>query len=67
MDPSKLPPNYDESRKSTVIGVSVFLMLVSTVMVSLRVYTRTFILNQMGVDDYVAIFSLVSWPSEKNY
>lgn len=53
------PPNYD-SRVPLVIGVSVWLMCVSTVMVGLRIFTRKFIIDQMGIDDYFAIFALVS-------
>ena len=63
MDPSQLPPNYDESRKATVIGVSIFLMLVCTLMISLRIWTRKVVINQMGVDDYLAIATLVCVPT----
>jgi hypothetical protein len=65
MDPSQLPPNYDESRKPTVIGVSVFLMCVSTAMVGLRVWTRTVLIKQMGIDDWMAVATLVGFqPTE---
>jgi len=52
------PPNYD-NRAGTVIAVSVFLMCVSTLFVGLRIYTRKVIKNEMGIDDYFAILTLV--------
>jgi len=52
--------DLQESRAPTVIGVVTFMLSFTTVAVGLRIYTRAFILRQMGLDDWTAIFTLVS-------
>ena len=52
--------NLQESREATVIGIVCFVMTVATLAVAARIYTRAVILKSMGVDDYMAMFSLVS-------
>jgi hypothetical protein len=53
-----LPDPY-ESRQTTVIGVTTFVLAVTAIAVSLRVYTRAFILRQFGVDDWIAVVTFV--------
>lgn len=57
---TELPPGSFDSRVPTVIGVIAFTLTVATAAVSLRIYTRKFIVNQVGIDDYFAILALVS-------
>lgn len=55
-------PGYaSESRVGTVIGTTSFLLCLAATVVGLRIYTRAFIIRQMGPDDWAAIiaFSLV--------
>lgn len=54
-----LRPGSNDSRVSTTIGVTVLCLSVASATVVLRVYTRGWIMNQMGVDDYFAIASLL--------
>ena len=56
----ELPPGWDADHSGISIFVVVFCLVVSTVMVGLRVYTRRVIINQMGIDDWAAIVTLVS-------
>lgn len=57
--PPALPPNAFEDRSATVIGVSSFLLILSTILVALRLWTRKVIINQMGWDDYMIVCGLV--------
>jgi hypothetical protein len=57
-----LPPNAFEDRRPTVIGGVVFLLLWSTAMVGLRLWTRGVVIKQLGTDDYVCLAGLVSEP-----
>ncbi|KAH9899009.1 hypothetical protein F4778DRAFT_181710 [Xylariomycetidae sp. FL2044] len=41
-----------------IIGISVLCMVLATTAVTLRLYTRRFILKQVGPDDYLAVASL---------
>jgi hypothetical protein len=52
--------DMQESRVPTVIGVVTFILTVTTLAVGLRIYTRAFVLRQLGLDDWVAVYSLVS-------
>jgi hypothetical protein len=54
-----LQPGSNDSRVSTTIGVTVLCLSVASATVVLRVYTRGWIMKQMGVDDYFAIASLL--------
>lgn len=54
-----LPPGSYDSRVSTTVDVTVFCLSIASVVVVLRTYTRGWIVNQMGVDDYFAIASLM--------
>ncbi|KAH9889602.1 hypothetical protein F4778DRAFT_383664 [Xylariomycetidae sp. FL2044] len=56
LDPTTLP---HDSRGGVVVGTAVLMMFVGSVMVSLRIYTRYFIVGKLGMDDYLAISSLV--------
>ncbi|CAI4218920.1 unnamed protein product [Parascedosporium putredinis] len=55
----ELPPGWDADHSGISIFVVVFCLFVSTVMVGLRVYTRRVIINQMGIDDWAAIVTLL--------
>ena len=59
MDPQQQAAFDAESRVSTLYGATSFLVAWCVGIVGLRVYTRRVILNQMGIDDYLAILSLV--------
>ncbi|RSL69646.1 hypothetical protein CEP54_002097 [Fusarium duplospermum] len=48
-----------EDRSATLIGVVVMLLFITTLVVALRLWTRYFILNQLGADDFLALVSLV--------
>ncbi|KAF5012513.1 hypothetical protein FDECE_1439 [Fusarium decemcellulare] len=48
-----------EDRSATLIGIVVMLLVIATLVVVLRLWTRYFILNQLGADDYLALVSLV--------
>lgn len=52
--------NLQESRQATVIGVTCFVLTVATLAVAARLYTRAFIIRTVGIDDYMAVVSLVS-------
>jgi hypothetical protein len=52
------PPDY-ASEANTVIGVSAFLCAWATVFVAVRIYTRARIVQKVGIDDYLAVVSLV--------
>ncbi|KAM5357349.1 hypothetical protein ACJZ2D_016360 [Fusarium nematophilum] len=47
-----------EERSASVIGVVVMLLVIATLVVILRLWTRYVILNQLGADDYLALVSL---------
>ena len=51
-----------ESEKATVIGIVCFVVTVASLAVAARIYTRAILIRSMGLDDYMAIFSLVSPP-----
>lgn len=59
MENGQLPPGSYDSRVSTTIGVTVSTLSVASIAVVLRTYTRGWIIHQMGIDDYFAIFSLL--------
>jgi len=59
-DAPELPPGSYDSIAPTVVGTVVLCLVVSTVAVGLRLYTRRFIMKQVGIDDYLAIVALVS-------
>lgn len=48
-----------QNRRDVSVGVAVFTLLVATVAVSLRIYTRQFVINTLGLDDICAIIALV--------
>ncbi|KAF4470835.1 integral membrane [Fusarium albosuccineum] len=48
-----------EDKSATLIGVVMMLLFIATLVVVLRLWTRYFILNQLGADDYLALVSLV--------
>lgn len=54
-----LPPSSYDNKVPTTIGVTIFCLGVASAVVVLRTYTRGWITNQMGVDDYFAIASLL--------
>lgn len=63
---AELPPGSFDTRVPTVIGVIAFTLAVATITVCLRIYTRKYIINRMGIDDYFAILALVSLASLSN-
>ncbi|KAJ4314370.1 hypothetical protein N0V84_008950 [Fusarium piperis] len=46
-------------RSATLIGVVVMLLIIATLVVVLRLWTRYIILNQLGADDFCALISLL--------
>lgn len=59
MDRDAWPANSDEDRSSVAYGVVAFLLAFSTIIVGLRLWTRT-IIRQVGIDDWAALVTLVS-------
>lgn len=55
------PETFGESRSGIIIGIVVVCWILSTIVVTLRVYTRKVLLKQIGADDYFAAASLVSF------
>ncbi|KAK4208627.1 hypothetical protein QBC37DRAFT_296316 [Rhypophila decipiens] len=52
-------PGFYDNRSGLVIFCITLCLVVSTAMVSMRIWTRKFIINQMGPDDWVAIIAMV--------
>ncbi len=55
-DVSKLPK---DSRGHIILGVANVCMAVGSIAVALRLYTRFFIVQRLGIDDGMAMLSLV--------
>ncbi|KAF4831729.1 Satratoxin biosynthesis SC1 cluster protein 4 [Colletotrichum siamense] len=53
------PPgiNPNDSRQTLIIGVTSFVLSVAFLAVTIRTYTRVFLLRQFGIDDGAAIFT----------
>lgn len=49
-----------ENKSAIIVGIVVACWIVATAVVTLRIYTRKVLLNQIGSDDYFAVASLVS-------
>lgn len=56
IDISKLPK---DSRAHTVVGVTAMCVALGTLSVAARLYTRQFIVRKLGMDDAMAVLSLV--------
>lgn len=54
-----LPPGSYDNGVPMTIGVTILCLSIASAVVVLRTYTRGWIINQMGVDDYFAIASLL--------
>ncbi|KDN65945.1 hypothetical protein CSUB01_02637 [Colletotrichum sublineola] len=63
MGASVPPTGLDDDKRMTVVGSAVFCILFTTAMVSLRIYTRTRIIRLLGIDDYLAVASLLATVS----
>jgi len=61
-----VPPDAFDDRSGIVIGVVVFGLVWSTLMVSLRIFTRAKIIHQVGIDDYACVVALVRCISTSN-
>jgi hypothetical protein len=61
----ELPPGFDDDKSWVAIFVVVMCLTVATTMVGLRIWTRKFIINKMGMDDWAAIVTLV-WKCSQN-
>lgn len=59
MDREGWPANSHEDKSSVAYGVGAFWLSFSTIIVGLRLWTRT-IIRQLGIDDWAALFTLVS-------
>jgi hypothetical protein len=58
-----LPPNLpSDNRTGLLIGVSVMMIAIATVLVVLRLYVRKMVTNALGADDFVTVAALVSPP-----
>lgn len=51
----------DDSRVPIVVGVTSFVLSVAFLAVSIRVYTRIFVIRQFGMDDWASVFAFVSF------
>jgi hypothetical protein len=54
------PEYLAESRGPVIRTITWLSVLIPTLVVSLRVYTRVFVRKVFGLDDWVIVFSLVS-------
>ncbi|KAB5566657.1 hypothetical protein GE09DRAFT_743293 [Coniochaeta sp. 2T2.1] len=54
-----IPPGSQPSQVPIAIGVTILCLSIASAVVVLRTYTRGWILNKMGTDDYFAIASLL--------
>lgn len=54
------PDTFGDDRSGIILGIVVICWVLATTVVTLRVYTRKVLLNQLGTDDYFAVASLVS-------
>jgi hypothetical protein len=58
-----LPADFlAEDRTATMLGVMIFLLVWSTVVVACRVWARGVIIKQLGIDDYICVIALVGAP-----
>lgn len=55
------PDTSDDNRSGIILGIVAICWVLATTVVTLRLYTRKVLLNQLGTDDYFAIASLVSF------
>jgi len=55
------PPDYlaDETRGPGLIAADVIMAVVGTVFVGLRFYTRTYIVNKLGLSDWIILIALI--------
>lgn len=44
-----------------LLAIAILAIILGTLAVALRLYTRKVVLNQIGPDDYLAVVSWVSW------
>ncbi|KAK8054480.1 hypothetical protein PG994_009547 [Apiospora phragmitis] len=58
MDPAVFAMLPHNTSTGPIIAVSILCMLVAATAVSLRVYTRQFLLNRVGPDDFMAVAAL---------
>ncbi|KAK8036113.1 Satratoxin biosynthesis SC1 cluster protein 4 [Apiospora rasikravindrae] len=58
MDPALFAMLPHDTSTGPIIAVSIICILVATTAVTLRVYTRQFILNRVGPDDFMAVAAL---------
>ena len=62
MPPPEMIPGFYEDRSGLAIFCVVFCLVVATIMVGLRTWTRKVIINKMGMDDWAAIITLlITW------
>jgi len=57
--PPEMIPGFYDDRSGLVIFCVVFCLTIATFFVSLRIWTRKFIINKMGADDWAAIIALI--------
>ncbi|OLN96006.1 hypothetical protein CCHL11_07084 [Colletotrichum chlorophyti] len=61
MDPSALPPEvYADDQRTTVVGSVVFMIMLTSAVVGLRLYTRTRVITLLGIDDILAAVALLA-------
>lgn len=58
MDPAVFAALPHGTSTGPIIAVSIICILVATIVVTLRVYTRQFLLNRVGPDDFMAVAAL---------
>lgn len=61
-------PGYlEESRAGVTVAVTTLVVGLAFAAVATRIYTRAFLLKQMGPDDWASICAFVRSPSESQY
>ncbi|KAK1997377.1 hypothetical protein LX36DRAFT_657605 [Colletotrichum falcatum] len=54
-----LPPIAYESRSDLILGVTVFMLAVTTIFVGMRVYVRAFVMRKWGTDDTMLLLAFM--------
>jgi len=52
----------EERRQNVMVGISITMTMIALACVGLRVYTRAFIVRNMGLEDWTMICAAVSIP-----
>ncbi|RGP65855.1 hypothetical protein FSPOR_7116 [Fusarium sporotrichioides] len=65
MDPANLPSNPDEDGAAAILGSTLFIVTLATIVVLARLYVRVFIIRGTGWDDAFMILTMaLNWAGE---